>query len=150
MTAHQIRRVILQGRVVDYQDGEVIMQAGDESNEMFVLLDGRVAIETKGEEFGQARISIGSIGEVFGVAALTCGRSRVATATAIGGASVVKLNWRRLQRLARFFPRSAYALFRNLATITGERLANKVTSDQTGLPVSFQSLIPQDTDTNIH
>ena len=134
MRINQIRRVILEGRVVTYTDGEVIMQAGDASSEMYVLLDGRVLI-TSGDPNGKpGAIRIGSVGDVFGVAALTCGRPRVATATSIGTATVMALNWRRLQRLARYFPRSAYLVYRNLSTITGERLASHVDSQTQRLP----------------
>ncbi|MCP5422572.1 MAG: MMPL family transporter [Chromatiaceae bacterium] len=126
MSANQIRRVILHGRVMRFGDGEVIMQAGDQGRELFVLLDGRVMIDSGG---GPGRITVGTVGAVFGVAALTCGKSRVATATVIDSAEVVALDWGRLRNLARFFPRSAYLLFRNLSMITGERLINQVVQE---------------------
>ena len=145
MTTSQIRRVILQGCVNQYRDGELIMQAGDSSNEMFVLLDGKVLIQNDVAGSGQSKISVASVGEVFGVAALTCGKPRVATAAAVGNAMVVALNWGRLQRLARFFPRSAYILFRNLAMITGERLATQVIAERTktqGFPTELSGVAP--------
>ena len=53
------------------------------------------------------------------------GRPRVANATAVGEVELLALDWSRLQRIARWYPRSAYPLFLNLSVIMGERLAQK-------------------------
>lgn len=139
MSAHQIRRAIVEGRVKHYNDHEMIMHAGDAGDEMFVLLDGLVLIESGGVEGKSGAIKVGSIGEVFGVAALTCGKSRVATATAMGSVTVLALNWRRLQRLAKFSPRSTCLIFRNLSMINGDRLTRQVVHETPLVPEILQS-----------
>lgn len=93
---------------------------------MFVLLHGSVVIETIKTDSITNTIKMASTGEIFGLAALMCDKPRVATATAIGEAEVLALDWERLQRIARLYPRSAYLLFKNLSAIIGERLADQV------------------------
>lgn len=122
----QIRRVILLGQVSRFHDGDKIMQQGEQGNAIFVLLQGKVAIETIKADGTADMVKVASTGNVFGLAALMCGKPRVATATSMGDTEVLALDWERLQRIARFFPRSAFFLFRNLSAIVGERLANLV------------------------
>lgn len=121
----QIRRIMLLGQVSRFGDGERIMQRGERGDAIFVLLNGRVAIETPKADGSAESFHVASTGEVFGLAAMMCDRPRVATATALGRAEVLALDWARLQRIARLFPRSAYLLFRNLAAVIGERLADQ-------------------------
>lgn len=124
MRALQMRRVILLGRVARFPDGAKIMQRGECGEAIYVLLRGNVAIETIRSDGNTNTIEVASTGDVFGLAAMMCGKPRVATAVALGKAEVLVLDWSRLQRIARLFPRSAYILFRNLSAIIGERLTN--------------------------
>ena len=123
----QVRRVILLGRVTHYADGETIMAQGELAHEMYVLLRGRVALDSKHPGAAVTdKLNVATVGEVFGLAAPICGKPRLVTATALGPVEVLALDWERLQRIARFFPRSAYLLFKNLSAIMGERLADRV------------------------
>ena len=108
------------------------MRQGEAGHDLYILLSGNVEIATG--DGGTAKVNVASVGDVFGVAALMCGKPRVATAVAVGDAEVLALSWNRLQRLARFFPRSAYLLFKNLSIVTGERLANHVVSANGSAP----------------
>jgi CRP-like cAMP-binding protein len=102
------------------------MRQGEQGDAIFVLLQGKIAIETIKADGTADMVKVASTGNVFGLAALMCGKPRVATATSMGDTEVLALDWERLQRIARFFPRSAFFLFRNLSAIVGERLANLV------------------------
>ena len=126
MSTQQIRRVILQGRTLDFDDGELIMRRGEHGDALYVLLSGSVIVESGGSGGLAEVVKVISTGEVFGIASLTCGRPRVASARASGTTTVLVLDWQRLQRIARFFPRSAYRIFKNLSMITGERLAERI------------------------
>ena len=138
MSVLQIRRIILLGRVWKYAHGETIMSRGAIGSSIFVLLHGNVAIESMRRDGAVNTVEVAGTGDVFGIAALMCGKPRVATARAIGSTEVLALNWGRLQRIARFFPRSAYRLFRNLSVITGERLADRAAAPQHQLPGSVR------------
>jgi len=118
------------------------MQRGEPGGGVFVLLRGKVAIETIKTDGIADTVKIASIGDVFGLAALMCGKPRVATATVLGEAEVLSLDWGRLQRIARLYPRSAYLLFKNLSAITGERLANQAAlpAQQLSAIVSLESV----------
>jgi len=132
MSVPQIRRVIVLGRVVRFAHGEAVMRQGEVGHDLYILLNGNVEIAAR--DGGSGKVNVVSVGDVFGVAALMCGKPRVATAVAVGNAEVLALSWNRLQRLARFFPRSAYLLFKNLSIVTGERLANHVVSTNGPVP----------------
>ena len=141
MRALQIRRIILLGRVARFEDGDKIMKRGEAGEAIFVLLRGKVAVVTPKMVGSADTVKMASTGDVFGLAALMCGKPRVATAIAMGDAEVLALDWGRLQRIARLYPRSAYFLFKNLSAITSERLANQV-----ALPDQQQSMtMPVDT-----
>lgn len=128
MRTLQIRHVILLGRVARFEDLEKIMQQGDTGDAIFVLLQGKVVIATAKTDGTVDTAKVASAGEVFGLAALACGQPRVASATARGGAEVLVLDWIRLQRIGRFYPRTAYSLFKNLSAIMGQRLAQPAPS----------------------
>lgn len=101
------------------------MRRGELGRSLFVLLKGHVIIESAKTDGTFDRIRAASVGEVFGLAALMCGKPRVATATAVGDVEVLALDWTRIQRISRFFPRSAYQLFKNLSMIMGDRLTEQ-------------------------
>jgi predicted RND superfamily exporter protein len=124
-----IRRIVLLGEVNRHEDGQAIMNHGQPSKELYVLLDGNVEIRTPTPQGTDEAIRVCSVGDVFGVAALMCGRPRVASARASGKAVVLRLNWTRLSRVARFYPRSGSRLFGNLATIVADRFTDKLSRD---------------------
>lgn len=110
---------------MQFRDGEQIMRRGELGSSMFVLLKGNVIIESTKSDGTPDSFKVASVGEVFGLAALMCGKPRVASATAVGNVEVLALDWTRLQRISRFFPRSAYRLFRNLSVLMGNRLTDQ-------------------------
>jgi len=118
------------------------MQRGEPGGGIFVLLRGKVAIETIKTDGTADTVKIASIGDVFGLAALMCGKPRAATAAVLGEAEVLALDWGRLQRIARLYLRSAYLLFKNPSAITGERLANQAAfpAQQLSAIVSLESV----------
>jgi len=121
----QVRRVILLGEVLHFQHDDRIMQCGESGNSIFILLRGNVTIHAVRSDGTADTHRVAAIGEVFGLAALMCGKRRVATAIAQGEVEVLALDWKGLQQIARLFPRSAYLLFKNLSAITAERLASQ-------------------------
>jgi len=84
-----------------------------------------VQIETERTDGSVSTLHSCSAGGVFGVAALVCGRQRIATAVARAPTSVLSLDWPRIQRISRFYPRTAALLFRNLSALIGERLTEQ-------------------------
>lgn len=140
MSVLQIRRIITLGQVRRYGHDETVVQRGDSGHEFFVVLDGQVELGEESSAAGERRVKTAAVGDVFGIASLMEDKPRRATATAVGRAEVLALDWNRLQRVARFFPRSAYHLFRNLAVITGKRLAGSEAAAIHRLPARFQVL----------
>ena len=84
------------------------MQRGDHGKALYVLLSGSVVVESGNGPLKEV-VNVMSTGEVFGIAALMCAKPRVASARAAGATTILVLDWQRLQRIARLFPRSAGA-----------------------------------------
>ena len=135
MRPGQIRRVILLGSVRDYAPGEPIMHQGEDGEELYVLLEGRVQLSAARRDGSWDRVDVHNVGDLFGVAALVGGTPRLASATAAARSRVLGLNWGRIQRIGHFYPRSACQLYRNLSAIIAGRFAN-----QAGAPAQVAEL----------
>jgi len=125
MRPGQVRRVILLGAVRNFGAGDAIMRQGEGSEELYVLLDGRVQVSTQKSDGSRELVQLHRAGDVFGVAALVCGRPRVGTATACGPTRVLGLSWARIRRIGRIYPRSACHLYRNLSSLIAGRFADR-------------------------
>ncbi|TNG02023.1 MAG: cyclic nucleotide-binding domain-containing protein [Gammaproteobacteria bacterium] len=133
MRPMQVRRIILLGGVYRYENGDTIMSQGQHGKELFILLGGSVTIKTKLVDGSVKVIQVTGVGEIFGLAALVCNRPRISTAVALQHATVLCLDWPRIERIARYYPRSAYSIFHNLSTILAERFAENTTVFTPGL-----------------
>ncbi|QYZ65565.1 MAG: hypothetical protein OI74_14440 [Gammaproteobacteria bacterium (ex Lamellibrachia satsuma)] len=125
MRTGQIKRIILLGDLRTYRQGEVIFEEGEESNELFVVLNGR--INSSSERMNNHKITARTLGagDVFGAASLMCDQKRLITTTAEGETQVLCLHWSRIHRLIKYSPVSAVLFFKNLANILGARFQNQ-------------------------
>ena len=90
--------------------GEVIFRAGDPADCFYVVGKGSVLIHD-----GAREIETVGEGGIFGELALVDGGPRSATATAVGGATVVSIDERRFQRCVMQTPYFAQAVMRVMA-----------------------------------
>jgi len=123
MRPGQIRRILLLGEIRSFSAGTLIMQSGESGREMFVLLSGKAEVSAVARDGSIERHRTLCTGHVFGMVALTCGRRRLATAVALEKTTLLTLDWGRLQSIARFYPRVAAQLFKNLAMLISHRFA---------------------------
>jgi len=127
MRPHEIRRVILAGRMREYKAGESIMHRGDTANEMFVLLEGHGSLATGGRGSEAVPPLSLSAGDVFGLTAMVSCEARIASVSALSPCKVLVMSRDSIQRLARFRSYTAFKLYRNLSAIIGARFAKQVT-----------------------
>ncbi|MCB1724680.1 MAG: MMPL family transporter [Chromatiaceae bacterium] len=132
MSAWEVRQVIVLGSVRRFNEGQTILRRADAGRSVHILLSGSVSVDV---ESGRGVMpSTSGVGTVFGATSLMGGEADAALVTAACPTEVLVLDWRRLEGVARFFPRSAYRLFRNLAALAGEWPAR--TSEGAGSRVS--------------
>lgn len=117
----EARKLIAMSNPKTYAPGEAIIRRGDQGQEMFVLLSGRVAVTTGGSDPGKG-IELAA-GQLFGEVALVAETTRTADITAVEESQVLALRLSDLRRLGRYLPRTAAKLYLNMARILARRQA---------------------------
>ena len=97
-----------------YQDGEVIIQQGDEGHCMFVIQEGRVEVvqQVNGKE---VQLGIRGEGEYVGEMAIFEREVRSATVRALGEARVLTVDQKNFLRRVAEDPSLAFSLVQNLS-----------------------------------
>lgn len=129
MRPSQIKRVALLGKLREVRPGTTVMTCGDPSQEMYVLLRGRLELRSPSAGTKAAARRPIDPGGVFGVVALLSGRPRIATVTALEDSLVLSLDWPRIRRIARLYPFLGALLYGNLAEMLARRFAENAFVD---------------------
>jgi len=103
----QLRRIARLASVVDYSPGEVMVEAGDRGDSLYLMLEG------SGPRAGQVAGS--AVGDFFGEMALVDGRPRSATITATSAVRVMRLPRRAFLRALKQDPQIGLAIMETLA-----------------------------------
>jgi F420-non-reducing hydrogenase small subunit len=104
-----------QRSIVSYRKGETIFKEGDDGKEMFILVDGDVAIYT---ETGGHKIILNRLeaGDFFGEMALVTGHARTATAVAANDTHLITLDNAQLETSLSSSPEMALFIVQVLIT----------------------------------
>ena len=106
----------------DFKEGEIIIEHGEQSSGMYVLLKGSAQIQFEQDDL---TLDIDALkpGDVFGEISFS-GEDveRIASVVALGPVSVVRLDASSTQKGLRFYPSLAARLHRNIGVILGKRL----------------------------
>lgn len=124
LSLRQARIFALLSNVHDEPAGSRVITEGDESKDIYVVIDGEldVWVENEGERVSLNTLSTGAtIGEVG-----YFGQRRTANVDAISNVRLLRFNADDLDRLRRRAPRIAALVFRNLNRIQAARLARTV------------------------
>ncbi len=118
----EIKRVAVMGMVKAYYNNEVIIQQGEVSNEMYLILSGHADVEIKTES-GDTKV-VGNVdsGKLVGEMAFLSGESRTASVIAKGEVEALIINASTLQRVQKRFPAIAAKVFFNISQLLSERL----------------------------
>jgi predicted RND superfamily exporter protein/CRP-like cAMP-binding protein len=119
----QIKKVILVSDVRNYAASEAIVRQGAKEREMYVLLEGKADVFRRQGDGSTEKLRQLSTGDVFGEIGLMGATGRTADVIAAEPVSTLVVEWNSIDRVARYFPRIASHLFRNISSIVAERLA---------------------------
>lgn len=118
MRPWQIKRFILSSQMLHFLPDGYIFKKGDEAENIYIVLDGKVAVasqevDVEPELFGP--------GEIFGEIAVLANKTRQTDATASGYVTLLVLDKKGLNEATRFHPQLSSILFLNLATRVSKR-----------------------------
>lgn len=97
-------RLIESGYVLLFDPGDVLIREGDEGAAMYLVMNGKVRVETSGARGAVPLADLGR-GACLGEVSLLTGSPRTATVTAVTSAQVVAFEKHRIQRIIDDHPR---------------------------------------------
>lgn len=116
----QARIVALMAKVIKVPKGQRIINAGDEADEMYVVIEGKLNTSITGES-GRIQVAKHERGDVVGEAGLFHER-RTADVDVVEESRLLCLTQENLDHLSRRYPYIATKVFKNLNKILAERL----------------------------
>lgn len=117
----QARIVVLMGELRHYPPGAPIVRAGEQGNEMFVILTGTTDVYVR-HNGDRRKVAEFRRGDVFGEMALVRNEERSADVEARDAVEVLAVDERFMGRIQRRYPRIAARVFLNLSRILSDRL----------------------------
>ena len=103
-----------------FQTGDLLFQAGDPADWLYILLKGRVKLRFG--QTGQVVYVVSNAGEAFGWSSLVGRPSYSASAECVTATKLLKFDKEKIQNIVEKDPANGLALFRNLAATLGNRL----------------------------
>jgi CRP/FNR family transcriptional regulator, cyclic AMP receptor protein len=116
---HQIAQV---ATLVQWDTGTSVFREGDRDSFLYVIEEGRVAIEIAVPGRGRVVILTVGAGEVFGWSSMFRERPKTASARTIEAAKAFALDASRLRELCDADPQLGYLLTRRILDVVSERL----------------------------
>jgi CRP-like cAMP-binding protein len=120
-TPAQIERLAQLGELVDFAPDEVILREGDESDRLYMVVRGNVAIELAGRH-EVLRVETVEPGAEFGWSAMLEGAGRYFQARALGPVRALAFDATGLRRMCDDDPAFGYILMRRLLAVVAGRL----------------------------
>ena len=118
-----IKKIALFGNLRDAQKDDLLIKQGDEGNEMYILLDGKVEV-TRFNEEEKKEVVIATLGpgDIIGEQSLLENVPRSASVRALSATRFVMYDWEGLRRIEKSAKKSASQVYKNLAAILSNRL----------------------------
>ncbi|MCG6900659.1 MAG: MMPL family transporter [Gammaproteobacteria bacterium] len=118
----QARIVALMAKIIRVPQGKRIIHAGDNADEMYVVIEGKLKTSFEGDQ-GRIEVATHERGDVVGEAGLFF-EKRTADVDVAEDSRLLCLTQENLDRLSRRYPYIATKVFRNLNKILATRLFN--------------------------
>jgi CRP/FNR family cyclic AMP-dependent transcriptional regulator len=118
----QLEPITRIARPVQWNGGETVFREGDADANLYVVREGRVAIEVAVPGRGRVTILTVGPGEVFGWSSLFHPRPKTASARTTEATRAFALDAVRLRELCDADPRLGYLLARRILAVVSERL----------------------------
>lgn len=97
-------RLVRSGYMLVFEPGEVLIREGDQGGAMYLVMQGKVRVETSGARGAVPLAELGR-GACLGEVSLLTGSPRTATVTAVGPVQVVAFEEHRILRVIDAYPR---------------------------------------------
>lgn len=107
---------------VSYKAHDVVFKDGDESRELYIILDGKVKISKEIGDGGVKILAVLEKGSVFGEGSLLSGKTRGASAQAVTDIKVLKLDYEDFEKLQMDSPAATTRLLMGIVKILNQRL----------------------------
>ncbi len=127
LTKAQARIAALMTNVVSCQPGEHVVREGETGRDLFVVIEGDLAVSIAGGDGKRMELSRMGKGDVIGEIGLYYGQ-RTADVTAVAPSRLLRLDHDNLERLHKRYPRIGRKLAWNLSAIMAERMAHNISS----------------------
>jgi CRP-like cAMP-binding protein len=124
----EARKVVLTGVLQSLAAGEYAIRRGDLGRQLYMVVSGRLVVVDVDLDGRERTLAIVESGGVFGETGMVADGYRTFSARAEAATEVLQLDFPALERLRKRFPYTAAKVFRNLATILGERLQDTTTA----------------------
>jgi len=127
--------VVEAGRDLEYRRGDVLFREGDDPDELFVVVSGRIAIANKSIDGRESMVALMEEGDLFGEMGLFDGKGRSAEARALETSVVTAIHYDPVRSL---YQEDPALLWRVVAMLAGRlrtmdaALADSVFLDVTG------------------
>jgi CRP-like cAMP-binding protein len=123
MTAEHFKKMVGIAKIFKYEPGQVIFREGDKEDYLYVVLEGRVAIEISVPGRGRMRILTADAMDEVGWSAVTpVVRQRTAGARAVLPSRLVAFDANELRRMCEEDHDFGYYVMRRLANLVAGRL----------------------------
>ena len=130
MYEKEIEKIVKRGLVGTYQPGEMIVSDGQEGDEIFVVLEGKLAVQKK-TPVGVIDIAPLVKGDVFGELVLLDEKIRSADIVSVETSHILELSYNQIFSLYEKEPRIFGVLLLNVSRLLAKRLraTNKIIVD---------------------
>ncbi|MBF0265383.1 MAG: MMPL family transporter [Gammaproteobacteria bacterium] len=122
LSAHQIKRLILETHIHSYHRSEVIISQKDVFREMYIILDGSVDVyDAHNPDVFLYQLKEG---DVFGEVSLLLDTERTRMVKASTDVQAIKIDWETLRYIGRHRPKISNRLFFNLSELLRQRIGH--------------------------
>jgi hypothetical protein len=119
----QIKKIILLGRMLEKEPGDLAVVEGETGRSMYIIIEGEMSVYGHGGDEQEIRYATLGPGDVFGEVCLVEPGPRTANVRAEQTSKLIEIDWDGLKRIRRIYPWLSSKLFLNLSRIVGKRLA---------------------------
>lgn len=122
-SANHVSKIARIAHVRDFHSGEVFFREGDKQDYVYIVLEGRVALDIFIPHRGKIRFYTAEKWDVFGWSSITPKiRTRTASAVGVVGGTVIGIDPQKLIQLCNEDPLLGYLVMTRLANVITSRL----------------------------
>ncbi|MBW1796885.1 MAG: MMPL family transporter [Deltaproteobacteria bacterium] len=123
MTNYQMRKAILISELIEFDEGELLVEQGTFGRSMYLILSGKVDVVRRSD--GKTRsVAVLGVGQILGEIGYIRETQRTADVRALTRVEVLRFDYKKLKKDLKLFPYIVAKLNFNISCILGERLAD--------------------------